>query len=83
MATYASPTNTTLATVQSYLKAQGIADSAISYNNFKDQITVKSTVAQASKLFSASLASYSNPDGTVLPRTTSYTIPSQISSSVR
>lgn len=83
VAAYASPTNTTLATVQSYLKSQGIADAAITYNNFKDQITVKSTVSQASKLFSANLASYSNPQGTVVPRTTSYTIPAQISSAVR
>lgn len=82
VASYAAPSADNLAAVQNYLKAQNIPDSAISYNVFKDEVTIQSTVGQASQLFGAQFSMY-KVNGQNVARTKSYTIPQEISGAVQ
>ncbi|MCO5596092.1 hypothetical protein L7F22_050151 [Adiantum nelumboides] len=78
---YAAPTDENLSAVQNYLKSNGFSDSQISYNVFKNQITVQSTVGQAAKLFNAQFSNYNFASG-VVPRTKQYTVPAEIANAV-
>lgn len=82
VSSYAAPSQDALTAVQNYLKAQSIPDSAVSYNVFKDEVTIQSTVGQAAKLFGAKFSSY-KVNGQTVPRTKTYTIPQEISSAVQ
>lgn len=81
LAQYIAPSDADLAAVQGFLKARAIPDSAISYNTFKNQITVHSTVGQAAKLFNAHFSKYKLANDTV-SRTKQYTVPAEIANAV-
>ncbi|PWN33128.1 subtilisin-like protein, partial [Meira miltonrushii] len=78
---YVAPTDDNLSAVQNYLKSNGFSDSQISYNVFKNQVTVQSTVGQAAKLFNAQFSNYNFANGAV-PRTKQYTVPAEIANAV-
>ncbi|KAE8257892.1 hypothetical protein A4X09_0g7879, partial [Tilletia walkeri] len=82
VASYVAPKAEDLASVQSFLQSQGIADDAISYSSSKDTVTVKTTVGKAALMFAADMLSYSLSGSSPVARTTSITIPPQISSAV-
>lgn len=81
LAQYARPSDETTNVVRSYLKAQGIADDAITASKFGDQLTVKTTVAQTAKLFAAQFQKF-NVNGVTTARTKSFTIPQEIAAAV-
>jgi tripeptidyl-peptidase-1 len=81
LAQYVSPTAAATKAVITFLKSSGFPASAITANKNGDQVTVKTTVAMTSKVFSATMNDY-NADGPTISRALSYIIPASISAYV-
>ncbi|KAK0563057.1 hypothetical protein OC861_005015 [Tilletia horrida] len=82
VASYVGPKAEDLTALQTYLKSQGIADSAISYSAAKDTVTVQTTVGKVAEMFAADMLSFVLPGTSPVARAKSITIPAAISSAV-
>ncbi|KAK0531903.1 hypothetical protein OC842_003465 [Tilletia horrida] len=82
VASYVAPKAEDLASLQTFLKSQGIQDNAISYSPAKDTVTVKTTVGKAAAMFAADLLSFSLSGSDPVARAKSLIIPAEIASAV-